>query len=161
MEPYKRYVPIDYAKFAPDLSEAELEARYGLPAHVQFCRECVMSNQKPNSCYEFEHTINSVKKSMHIGEDGVCDACHACRNKVGRIDWEDRERRLRELCDRYRRTDGSYDCLVPGSGGKDSFLRGAYAQIQVRHAPAHRHLGAAYLYALGVGELSGMDSRGL
>ncbi len=25
MEPYKRYVPIDYAKFAPDLSEAELE----------------------------------------------------------------------------------------------------------------------------------------
>ena len=35
------------------------------------------------------------------------------------------------------------------------------AQIQVRHAPAHRHLGAAYLYALGVGELSGMDSRGL
>ena len=121
MEPYKRYVPIDYAKFAPDLSEAELEARYGLPAHVQFCRECVMSNQKPNSCYEFEHTINSVKKSMHIGEDGVCDACHACRNKVGRIDWEDRERRLRELCDRYRRTDGSYDCLVPGSGGKDSF----------------------------------------
>ena len=121
MEPYKRYVPIDYAKFAPDLSEAELEARYGLPAHVQFCRECVMSNQKPNSCYEFEHTINSVKKSMHIGEDGVCDACHACRNKVGRIDWEDRERRLRELCDRYRKTDGSYDCLVPGSGGKDSF----------------------------------------
>ena len=80
-----------------------------------------MSNQKPNSCYEFEHTINSVKKSMHIGEDGVCDACHACRNKVGRIDWEDRERRLRELCDRYRKTDGSYDCLVPGSGGKDSF----------------------------------------
>ena len=67
MEPYKRYVPIDYAKFAPDLPEAELEARYGLPAHVQFCRECVMSNQKPNSCYEFEHTINSVKKSMHIG----------------------------------------------------------------------------------------------
>ena len=121
MEPYKRYVPIDYAKFAPDLPEAELEARYGLPAHVQFCRECVMSNQKPNSCYEFEHTINSVKKSMHIGEDGVCDACHACRNKVGRIDWEDRERRLRELCDRYRKTDGSYDCLVPGSGGKDSF----------------------------------------
>ena len=25
------------------------------------------------------------------------------------------------LCDRYRRNDGHYDCLVPGSGGKDSF----------------------------------------
>jgi N-acetyl sugar amidotransferase len=28
---------------------------------------------------------------------------------------------LRKLCDRFRRTDGGYDCLVPGSGGKDSF----------------------------------------
>ena len=27
-----------------------------------------------------------------------------------------------ELCDRFRRTDGSYDCIVPGSGGKDSFF---------------------------------------
>jgi N-acetyl sugar amidotransferase len=28
---------------------------------------------------------------------------------------------LRELCDRHRKSDGSYDCIVPGSGGKDSF----------------------------------------
>lgn len=26
-----------------------------------------------------------------------------------------------DLCDRYRSKDGSYDCVVPGSGGKDSF----------------------------------------
>ena len=73
MEPYKRYISHRLCKkFAPDLSEAELEARYGLPAHMRvLSQECVMSNQKPNSCYEFEHTINSVKKSMHIGEDGV------------------------------------------------------------------------------------------
>ena len=31
------------------------------------------------------------------------------------------EKELRELCDQYRKNDGSYDCLVPGSGGKDSF----------------------------------------
>ena len=80
-----------------------------------------MSNQKPNSCYEFEHTIHSLKKTMVIQQDGVCDACHACHDKEGKIDWADRERQLRELCDRYRRTDGGYDCLVPGSGGKDSF----------------------------------------
>ena len=35
-----------------------------------------MSNQKPNSCYEFEHTIHSVKKSMHIREDGICERLH-------------------------------------------------------------------------------------
>ena len=122
MEKIPRYVDIDYSKYAPDLPEEQREAYYGLPKHVQFCKECVMSNQKPNSCYEFEHTIDSIKKTMVIQEDGVCDACHACHNKAnGHIDWALREKELRELCDEYRKNDGSYDCLVPGSGGKDSF----------------------------------------
>ena len=122
MEKIPRHVDIDYSKYAPDIPEDQREAYYGLPKHVQFCKECVMSNQKPNSCYEFEHTIKSIKKTMVIQEDGVCDACHACHNKAnGHIDWALREKELRELCDQYRKNDGSYDCLVPGSGGKDSF----------------------------------------
>ena len=122
MDKLPRYVDIDYSKYAPDIPEDQLETYYGLPQKVQFCKECVMSNQKPNSCYEFEHTIHSIKKTMVIQEDGVCDACHACHNKAnGHIDWALREKELRELCDQYRKTDGSYDCLVPGSGGKDSF----------------------------------------
>ena len=122
MEPLKRYIPIDYSKYAPDIPADQLETYYGLPQKVQFCKECVMSNQKPNSCYEFEHTIRSKKKTMVIQPDGVCDACHACHNKENHtIDWAERERELRDLCDQYRKTDGSYDCLVPGSGGKDSF----------------------------------------
>lgn len=28
---------------------------------------------------------------------------------------------LMEVCNKYRKKDGSYDCIVPGSGGKDSF----------------------------------------
>ena len=100
MEKNPRYVEIDYAKYAPDIPEDQLEAYYGLPKHVQFCNECVMSNQKPNSCYEFEHTIKSIKKTMVIQDDGTCDACHACHNKAnGHIDWALREKELRELCD--------------------------------------------------------------
>ena len=87
MEKIPRHIDIDYSKYAPDIPGDKLEAYYGLPKHVQFCKECVMSNQKPNSCYEFEHTINSIKKTMVIQEDGVCDACHACHNKAnGHID---------------------------------------------------------------------------
>lgn len=94
MEKNPRYVEIDYAKYAPDIPEDQLEAYYGLPKHVQFCNECVMSNQKPNSCYEFEHTIKSIKKTMVIQDDGTCDACHACHNKAnGHIDWALREKR--------------------------------------------------------------------
>jgi N-acetyl sugar amidotransferase len=36
------------------------------------------------------------------------------------IDWEQRERALLALLDKHRRSDGAYDCVVPGSGGKDS-----------------------------------------
>jgi N-acetyl sugar amidotransferase len=119
MKPYYvRKLDIDYTQFTSDIPEHNLVAKYGLPRKVQFCNECVMSNQKPNSCFEFEHTINSVKKSMRVQSDGVCDACH---DKEGNIDWNARESQLIELCDRFRKNDGSYDCLVPGSGGKDSF----------------------------------------
>ena len=98
-----------------------LEAKYGLPADVRFCARCVISNQRPNSTIEFQHTHESTKQTIGFDVEGVCDACRVVDRKETEIDWAQRERMLAELCDRHRRTDGSYDCLVPGSGGKDSF----------------------------------------
>ena len=66
MEKIPRHIDIDYSKYAPDIPEDQLEAYYGLPKHVQFCKECVMSNQKPNSCYEFEHTIKSIRRTASV-----------------------------------------------------------------------------------------------
>jgi N-acetyl sugar amidotransferase len=98
-----------------------LTAKYGLPRNVAFCRRCVISNQRPNSAVEYEHTKDSKKLTINFDEQGVCDACRATEQKRSSIDWHDRERRLMEVCDRYRSKNGTYDCLVPGSGGKDSF----------------------------------------
>ena len=100
-------------------STTKLEAYYGLPQDVIFCKKCVMSNQRPASAIEFKHTRDSKKTSMNIDEAGVCDACRNAEKKEA-IDWEKREKELLKLLDKYRRTDGHYDCLVPGSGGKDS-----------------------------------------
>lgn len=47
---------------------------------------------------------------------------HVSSLKRKNIDWVERERELKELCDRYRRNDGRCDCVVPGSGGKDSIF---------------------------------------
>jgi N-acetyl sugar amidotransferase len=101
--------------------QKHLEAKYGLPLQVVFCRRCVISNQRPNSAVEYKHTKDSQKATIHFDGQGVCDACNFAEKKNKVIDWETREQELRELCDRYRKTDGSYDCIVPGSGGKDSF----------------------------------------
>ena len=101
------------------MGDQSLEVFYGLPNEVVFCTSCVMSNQKPNSTVEFQHTKDSKKETIHFDEDGLCDACLANREK-NEIDWDRREEELLQLLDRHRRTDGNYDCLVPGSGGKDS-----------------------------------------
>jgi N-acetyl sugar amidotransferase len=98
----------------------KLGPKYGLPEEVIFCRRCVMSNQRPASIPEFKHRPDRRgAKYMHIDEEGVCDACRHAEKKE-QIDWQAREEELLRLLDKYRRTDGYYDCIVPGSGGKDS-----------------------------------------
>jgi len=97
------------------------QAFYGLPTDVKYCRKCVISNQRPNSAVEYNHTQGSKKLTIHFDENGICDACNFTERKRNEIDWKDRDKQLRDLCDRYRKNDGSYDCIVPGSGGKDSF----------------------------------------
>ncbi len=97
-----------------------MEAKYGLPPQVKFCKKCVISNQRPSSAVEYEHTKESLKQTISFDDEGVCDACRVAEKKKT-TNWVRREKELRELCDRFRKADGSYDCLVPGSGGKDSF----------------------------------------
>lgn len=101
------------------MSHNQLEAYYGLPQNVKFCKKCVMSNQRPTSAIEFKHTKDSKKTTMNFDDEGVCDACRNSETKEA-IDWEKREKELLQLLDQHRSKDGSYDCLVPGSGGKDS-----------------------------------------
>ena len=96
-----------------------LETKYGLPKEVKFCSKCVMSNQRPVSEVEFKHNIQTKKKTMNFDDEGICDACRA-NEKKNAIDWDAREKELLELLDKHRSKDGSYDCIVPGSGGKDS-----------------------------------------
>ncbi len=95
-------------------------SKYGLPAEVQFCTKCVISNQRPNSTVEFKSQKGERKETLGFNENGVCDACRFAEMKDVTIDWTKREQALVALCDKYRSHDGSYDCVVPGSGGKDS-----------------------------------------
>lgn len=120
MDKLKRFEEINYALFEGETDDST-EARYGLPHEVKFCTKCVISNQRPNSCVETKNSHIQKKEVIHFGEDGVCDGCKAVEQKMNAIDWKEREKELFELCDKYRKNDGSYDCLVPGSGGKDSF----------------------------------------
>ena len=110
---------VNYDDFSP--SNQDLKIKYGLPGEVLFCKKCTISNQRPNSVVEYKHTKDSLKKTINFDAEGVCDACTMAERKHNTIDWQHREQELKALCDKHRSTDGSYDCLLPGSGGKDSF----------------------------------------
>lgn len=77
---------------------------YNVPTEIRYCARCGISNQRPRITFD---------------EKGVCSACNFADFKAG-LDWEAREKELVQLLDKYRRDDGSYDVLVPSSGGKDS-----------------------------------------
>ncbi len=98
-----------------------LHAKYGLPAEVRFCTRCTISNQRPNSAVEFAHTADTRKATIAFDAEGVCDACRVAEEKA-KIDWSAREAALQELLSRYRSRSGAYDVIVPGSGGKDSYM---------------------------------------
>ena len=115
--PYPK--PVDTTPFRQDNPTVAL---YGLPMDVRFCRSCVISNQRPSSTAEFKNDGKVPKQAIHFDDHDICDAC-LVKDQKSSIDWDAREQELRELCDRHRRTDGRYDCLVPGSGGKDSFIQ--------------------------------------
>ena len=74
---------------------------------LTYCARCVMPDTKPD---------------LHLEEGGVCNACRSYERRVA-VDWEVRGRELAEVLERYRRHDGgNWDCIVPVSGGRDSFF---------------------------------------
>jgi len=72
---------------------------------IKFCKSCVISNQRPRITFD---------------QNGICSACLYAKKKQIEIDWGEREKELWEVLDKHRSKDGSHDCLVPASGGKDS-----------------------------------------
>jgi N-acetyl sugar amidotransferase len=74
----------------------------------QVCRRCL---------YPAHHPLG-----ISFDDDGVCSGCRVHEEK-DRLDWRDRAGQLARLLDGYRgRTRGRHDCIVPISGGRDSFF---------------------------------------
>ena len=105
------------------MSDKNKLPKYGLPPVVKFCKKCVISNQRPSSTNEYFHHKDTKHITIDFNDEGVCDACGFNEQKAQTIDWKERENELLDLLDKHRSNDGSYDILVPGSGGKDSVFQ--------------------------------------
>jgi N-acetyl sugar amidotransferase len=97
----------------------KLKTLYGLPSKVIFCKKTLISNQRPSSAVEFTHNIRSKKKTLNIDKNKISDTWKYSRIKK-KINFKNREQQLMRLLDKHRGKYGKYDCIIPGSGGKDS-----------------------------------------
>ena len=96
-----------------------IKTLYGLPRKVIFCKKTLISNQRPTSSIEFYHNKKSKKKTLFIDKNQISDSWKYSRRKK-KINYKKREKELLNLLEKYRSNNRHYDCIVPGSGGKDS-----------------------------------------
>ena len=73
---------------------------------MQYCTECLFPAV--------------AATPLTFDQHGVCSGCRAGRHKRT-IDWTKRRALFGELVEKYRNPDG-YDCVLPVSGGKDSYF---------------------------------------
>ena len=81
---------------------------------MQYCTKCVypMASAVP----------------LSFDDSGACSGCRVS-NPTNTINWTERSKWLKELVEEYRSTDSSnYDCIIPVSGGKDSWFQTYYVK---------------------------------
>ena len=71
---------------------------------IIYCKSCVTPSSRPRIVFN---------------KNGICNAC-LNSNQKDNINWEDRLHELNIILDEHRANNGSWDCIIPWSGGKDS-----------------------------------------
>lgn len=90
---------------------------YGKPLYtnLQYCKRCCMPE---------------TNEGIKFDEMGICQACQSAEQKI-HINWQEREKILRQIFEKYRNKSGdNYDCIIGISGGKDSTFQ-LYVLTQV------------------------------
>jgi N-acetyl sugar amidotransferase len=83
------------------------------------------SNYEPLSGlrYCIRCCIPETQEGVQFDDMGICTACRSSEEKM-HIDWVAREKQLRKILEEAKAKAGDgYDCVLPISGGKDSFFQ--------------------------------------
>src|SRR3989338_8391220 len=82
------------------------------PPKMRYCKKCV---------YQASSAVPLV-----FDENGICSGCRV-HEQNKKIDWEKREDMLKKIAEQYRsKNKSNYDCIIPVSGGKDSYFQTYY-----------------------------------
>lgn len=74
--------------------------------NIQICNRCL---------YSTHHPLNII-----FDENGVCSGCKIHEEK-NNLDWESRFEDIKKLVKKYKSKKKYYDCIIPVTGGQDSY----------------------------------------
>ena len=80
---------------------------------MKYCIKCILPETRP---------------SIYFEQSGLCSGCLGHFKKEKEIDWSSRELEFKTLVAEAKSKSTSYDCIVPVSGGKDSWYQVIMAQ---------------------------------
>lgn len=80
---------------------------------MKYCSRCLLPATRPG---------------IGIDAEGVCAACRGHEDKEFRINWTQRAREFDKIVAEAKRRSTGYDCIVPASGGKDSWYQAIVAK---------------------------------
>jgi N-acetyl sugar amidotransferase len=80
---------------------------------IYWCKSCLNMSTRPR---------------IQFDENQICNACN-WSNKKKKINWNLKKKELSKLIKKYKSQNGSFDCIVPVSGGKD----GSYVSYKLKH----------------------------
>ena len=84
--------------------------------NLNWCTNCLTMSTRPRITFDAR---------------GWCNACVWSEKKKS-LNWDARQVELASLLDKHRKNDGSFDCMVPCSGGKD----GSYVAYNLKYKHA-------------------------
>ncbi len=75
---------------------------------MKYCKTCILPDTRPG---------------IFLDEEGICSGCHGYLDKTTTIDWRDRALKFEQLISWAKNKSTTYDCIIPVSGGKDSWYQ--------------------------------------
>jgi N-acetyl sugar amidotransferase len=90
---------------------------------MRYCKKCVYPE---------------VAVNLNLDKEGVCSACHTAEryNQITTEDWERRKKKFEALLSQVLDKNASnYDCIIPVSGGKDSYFQTHIAVSEYKLKP--------------------------
>lgn len=112
---------------------------------IQFCRRCL---------YSSSHALGLV-----LDDEGICSGCRIHEEKDS-LDWAARWDKLQDLVKPYRSQDGrEYDCIVPVSGGQDSYYIVWLVKVKLGLNPLLVNYNKYFNTPLGIRNLANLRIR--